>query len=254
MSKISDRLTKLGQIERTGFGFGAKSVSTKVPVILVGVEADDAKSAEGIDADFYVVNPGKNGAAQSEAIENAEMWGAAVSGGTGKEIVAAVDSGADFVVAVGEGAPGAVLRDEEIGKGIVVDGEISEDRSKAIDSGLFDFLILDGSLISLPLSLGSVLGLQEQLTKYSNHIFLKMNQIPDQETLELLRDVGISALIYEASATKNDDLANVRSTIDKIEPKKHKSNAGASLPQSNDTTAVNEHEENDHDFEDDDWE
>ncbi|MDG0865878.1 hypothetical protein [Candidatus Lucifugimonas marina] len=255
MSKISERLTKLGQIERSGFGFGAVSASTKIPVILVGLSVAKAEDAKGFEADLYLVGTGTKGSAQSEAVADADIWGASVSGGTAKEIEAAIEAGADFIVAEGDDAPGAALRDDDAGKGYVVGSDVSEDRAKAINSGPFDFLILDGSELKLPLSVGAVLGIQEQLARYSQHIFLTVNQVPDPTNLELLRDIGISALIYDADSASKSDLKSLRETIDKLEPKKQKNAAGATLPRPGETTSQEEdHDDHDHDHEDEDWE
>ena len=55
MSKISERLTKLGQIERSGFGFGARATSTKVPVILIGMSIKKASDAANVNADLFIL-------------------------------------------------------------------------------------------------------------------------------------------------------------------------------------------------------
>ncbi len=257
MSKISERLSKLGQTERSGFGFGASSASTKIPVILVGVTAKTAAAAKGIDADIYLVDSNSKGEAQSTAVADAEIWGVSVSGGTSKAIDAAIEAGADFVVAEGESAPGSTLRDDETGKGYVVSTDASEDRAKAIDAGPFDFLILDGTSLKFPLTVGTVLDVQEQLGKYSRHVFLGMNQVPDQENLELLRDIGISGLLYDSDVVKDSDLKSLRESIDKLEPKKPKSSTGAVLPRSGESSSAadaGDDHDHDHEHDDEDWE
>ncbi|MBN4064195.1 hypothetical protein JYU04_00495 [Dehalococcoides mccartyi] len=255
MSKISERLSKLGHTERSGFGFGAQAASTKIPVILVGVNVEDSKSADGIDADLFIVAPGKNGAAQADAVKGANIWGVSVSGGSATEIDAAVEAGADFIIATGESAPGAALRDDDTAKGFIVASDVGEDRSKAIDSGQFEFLILDGTKIDLPLTVGSVLDIQEQLEKYSGHIFLQVTEIPDQANLELLRDIGISVLLYDGKNTKREDISALRKTIEQIEPKKHKNSGSATLPRASAASEQDDHEDHGEDFDDDeDWE
>ena len=256
MSKISERLTKLGQVERSGCGFGARAAATKIPVILIGVSVDKAADAKGLEADIYLVGAGSKGSAQSTSVEGADIWGVTVAGGSAKEIEAAVEAGADFIVAEGDSAPGAALKDDDSGKGYVLGKDVSEDRSKAIASGPFDFLILDGTDLQLPLSVGSVLDIQEQLARYSQHIFLNVSEVPDQTNLELLRDIGISALMYDSKTASKADLKSLRETIDKLEPKKQKSAAGATLPRPGDSATQEEedHDDHDHDHDDEDWE
>jgi hypothetical protein len=253
LSKISERLNKLGQSERSGFGFGSRTEKNRIPVILLGVNIAGPCDAKGVDADLFILAAGSKGAAQKSAVKDADIWGVSVSGGSDKEIDAAVKSGADFVVAEGESAPGAALRDDDTGKGFIVPADISDDRVKAIEAGPFDFLILDGTNISLPLSVGSVLDIVGQLAKYSRHIFLRMSQTPDQANLELLRDIGISALIYDAGKIPNKNLKSLQGLIEKLETKKQKSASDAMLPRSGESARDADNDDHhDHDDDDDD--
>ena len=253
MSKISERLTKLGQTERSGFGFGARAESTKIPVILIGANVDSPAQAKDLDADLVILSADSSGAAQTKAVEGTEIWGVSVSGGTSKELESAVEAGADFIIIEGESAPGSALIDDDSGKGFVIGADVSDERAKAIDAGPWDFLVLDGTSMTLPLNVGSVLDVQEQLAKYSRHIFLQMNEVPDIKNLELLRDIGISALIYNASSLAKADMLALRESIDQLEPKKQKSNAGAVLPHAGESGSQ-EAEIDDHDDDDEDWE
>lgn len=247
MSKIIERLNKLGQTERQGFGFGARATSVKVPVILIGMTIKNANDAKDVKADLFILGTGSNGATQSTTVKNAEMWGVSVSGGSVNAIEAAVDAGADFVVIDGESAPGAALRDDDTAKGFVVTADVTEDRSKAIDAGLFDFIILNGLELSFPLNVATIFDIQEQLARYSSHIFLEVTEIPDQVNLELLRDMGISVLIYECGSISNEDLGSLRMNIDLLEPKKQKSSAGPTIPQTNESVAQDDEANHDHD-------
>lgn len=254
MSKISEILTKLGQTERSGFGFGARAANLKIPVILVGALIDRPADAKGLGTDLFILTSGSGGAAQKTPVGGSDLWGVSISGGSTKDIDAAVEAGADFIVVDGESAPGAAFRDDETGKGFVVGENVSEDRAKAIDAGPWDFLTLDASNMKLPLSVGAVLDIQEELAKYSSHIFLRMSEVPDKANLELLRDIGISALIYDGKSITKSDLKGLRADIDELEPKKQKSSGGAMLPRQGDFNAQ-EVDIDDHDHDDDeDWE
>lgn len=253
MSKISDRLTKLGQTERTGFGFGARATSTKIPVILVGARIDKPEDAKGLETDLFILAAGSNGAAQTQPVESTDLWGVAVSGGSSENIETATKAGADFVVIESEAAPGSALKDDDLGKGFVIGNDVTEDRSKAIDSGPFDFIVLDGTALTLPMNVGAALDLQEQLARYSRHIFLQVVEVPGQSDLELLRDIGISALIYDSKLAEKIDLPGLRKSIDRLEQRKIKTSAGAVLPRGGETPSPQEVDVDDHDDEDD-WE
>lgn len=254
MSMISERLMKLGQVERTGFGFGARAGGSKIPVILVGVRIDTPADAGDLSADLFILAPGPAGAAQTSPIKDVDLWGVAVSGGSGDEIESAIKAGADFVIVEGESAPGAALKDEEIGRGFVVGNEVTDDRAKAIDLSPFDFLVLDGTTITMPMNVGATLDIQEQLARYSRHIFLKLAELPDKSDLEILRDMGVSGLIYDYGLAGKVNLAGLRETIEKLEPKKHRSSASAVLPRGGEAASPQEADFDEPDEDDEDRE
>ena len=248
MSKISDRLAKLGQTETTGFGFGARALTRKIPVILTAVTVHKPQDIQDVDADVFIMPYGSIDASKSKPLADVDMWGVSVSEKHDFDTDALVGSGPDFLVIETEATPGSVLCGADTGKGFVVDWNLSENRAKAIDNGPFDFLILDGSSIMFPLSVGGVLELHEQITYYSRHIFLRLTQLPNDSDLELLRDTGISALLYDVSDAKATEFANLRDSINRLEPRKDKRSAPAVLPTGEASLGeadVTEHEEDD---------
>ena len=249
MSKISDRLAKLGQVEQAGFGFGASASGKKIPVILVGVRIDKPDDADSLSADLFILAPGSTGSAQTSPVKDVALWGVAVAGGTGDEVEKAVKAGADFVVVEDESAPGAALLDDEIGRGFVVGNGVTDDRARGIDSGPFDFLVLNEITVAMPLNVRATLDIQEQMSRYSRHIFLKLGELPEKSDLEILRDMGISALIYDLGPAGKLDLAGLLRAIEELEPKKHRPSSGAVLPDGGKAAA---HQETDFDDQDDD--
>jgi len=239
-------LAKLGQTETTGFGFGARALTRKIPVILTAVTIHKSKDIKDIDADVFIMPYGSTDASKSKTLEEVDIWGISVSDRNDSDIEALVGSGADFLVIETDATPGSLLCGGDIEKGFVVDWNLTENHAKAIDNGPFDFLILDGSSIIFPFSVGGVLELQEQIAYYSRHIFLRLIQLPGDSDLELLRDIGISVLLYDVNTAKAKEFAKLRESIGRLEPRKEKRSAPAVLPSGEGSLAetdVTEHEE-----------
>lgn len=250
MSKISERLAKLGQTETTGFGFGVSTLTRKIPVILTVLTIHKQKDIKDVPADALIMADGSKDALQPKTLRDTDIWGVSVSDGIDSDIDALVESGADFLVIETESTPGSALCGDDTGKGFVVDWNLPKKRARAIDNGPFDFLILDGSSIVLPLNVGGVLELQEQIAYYSRHIFLRLTQLPTDQDLELLRDIGISGLLYDVSDAHTTEFAKLRESIDRLEPRKDKRSSPAVLPSSESSLGesdVTEHEEEDWD-------
>ena len=75
MRKISERLTKLGQTERSGFGFGARAANTKIPVILIGAKVDSPAQAKNLGADLIILAADSTGSPQTKAVDGTEISG-----------------------------------------------------------------------------------------------------------------------------------------------------------------------------------
>ena len=250
MSKISERLAKLGQTETTGFGFGVRPLTRKIPVILTVVTVHKPKDIKDVGADAFIMADGSKGVPQPQTLRDDDIWGVSVSDGIDCDIDALAGSGVDFLVIETESTPGIVLCGDGTGKGFVVDWNLPKNRAKAIDNGPFDFLILDGSSLNLPLNVGGVLELHEQIAYYSLHIFLRLTQLPTDQDLELLRDIGISALLYDVSDAKTKEFAKLRESIDRLQPRKEKKSIPAVLPASGSSPGeadLTEHEDDDWD-------
>ena len=77
--------------------------------MLVGVRIDNPVDAGSLSADFFILAPDSKGAAQTRPVKGVDLWGVAVSGGSGDSIDTAIKAGADFIVIEDESAPGSAL-------------------------------------------------------------------------------------------------------------------------------------------------
>ena len=78
MSKISDRLAKLGQTETTGFGFGARALTRKIPVILTAVALHKPQDIQDVDADVFIMPYGSIDVLNSETLKDVDLWGVSI--------------------------------------------------------------------------------------------------------------------------------------------------------------------------------
>ena len=103
------------------------------------------------------------------------------------------------------------------------------------------------------MNVGAALDVQQQIEAYSNHVFLQVTQVPEGQDLELLRDIGVSGLIYGSESAKELDLEELRKSIGLLEPRKQKTHAGAVLPGTGNSSTTQEADYEDYD-DDEDWE
>ena len=78
--------------------------------------------------------------------------------------------------------------------------------------------------------------------------------MPEKSDLETLRDMGVSALIYDSDSAGKNDLEGLRQIIDKLEPKKHRASTGGAVLPGRDQSAHQHEADFDDPDEDEDWE
>ena len=144
MSTLVDRLQRLGQIERAGFGFGASAQQKKVPTILVGVIRGDNDSVTEDSPDFLVLDSCPDTTQIASLNKKQSIWGMFVGSDNRIKADQAGKIGADFLIVIDESAPASIILENDLANGFLIDRDINKHRAKAIDAIGFDFFILDG--------------------------------------------------------------------------------------------------------------
>ncbi len=253
MSKLSDRLSSLGQSAPLKLGFGQAHEKKRNPVLLVVGMTDGAGKAGGLLAhvDIALLRSRKGGKPSTAKPEGAESWGVSLSDCTAAELDALKESGCDFVLIESDSAPGITLRDDGMGRGLVLPGEVSESRARAIEDLPMDFLLVKDAALEWPLTLAQVLTVQEKVSTYSKHIFLQVATPPGKEDLPVLRDMPVSGLVFDVASQDASKLDELRTAISELEPKKSRSEHMALLPSNMQSNSGGHSHEADPDDDDD---
>ncbi len=254
MSKLSDRLTNLGQAVPTKMGFGQVREKKRNPVILiVGIAESNGKTGPaGEFADMFVLRSKKGGKPASAKPDREGLWGVAVSDCTVGDLASLKEAGCDFILIESESASGAALRDDGLGRGFVLPEEVTENRAHAIDDLPLDYLLVRGVPGEWPVTVGGALDLQEKVSMFTKHIFLEITGAPSKEDLELLRDMPVSALVVDLGVQDPEELQALKKTISELEPRKQRSEHIAMLPANMQNSSPVHSHEPDPDEEDDD--
>ncbi|MSQ08906.1 MAG: hypothetical protein EXR44_06370 [Dehalococcoidia bacterium] len=256
MSKLSDRLTNLGQAVPQKMGFGQVREKKRNPVVLiVGVVESNGKTGPaGEFADIFLLRSKKGGKPATVKPDREGLWGVAISDCTVGDLASLKEAGCDFILIESESASGAALRDDGLGRGFVVPDGVTENRAHAIDDLPLDYLLLRGLSSKWPVTVGGALDLQEKVSMFTKHIFLEINAAPSKEDLELLRDMPVSALVVDLGVQDAQELQALKKAISELEPRKQRSELVAVLPANmqSSSTAHSHDPEPDHQDDDDD--
>lgn len=253
MSKISDRLSSLGQSAPVRLGFGQLREKKRSPVILT-VGSNNSGARNGAATDLVIVRARKGGKPSTAAPESAEIWGAALSDCTLDDLDALKEAGCDFILIEEDSAPATVLRDDGMGRGLVLPADLTERRARALEDLPLDFVLVRSARPSWPLSLAALLPIQDIVSSLSKHLFLEIDDLPGKEDLPILRDMPISGLVFDPGAFDADRIEELKAEIARLDPRKSRQEHVAVLPSNmvSSASAPQHAPEPDEDDEDDD--
>jgi hypothetical protein len=200
-----------------------------------------------------ILQAGRTGHPVTDAPNGTTAWGVALSDATAEELDAVKEAGAQFVLIESFDAPAVALRDDDVDRGLVVPRERSDRQAHALDDSKYEFLVYDAEDLAWPLTVGGVLDLQEQVSLYSKHIFLRVGSLPTPDDLPPLRDMPVSAIVVDLSKVSPGELEELHKRISTLEPRKPRDNAVALVPGNRSNgSAAEDDEEYDDDWDDDD--
>lgn len=232
MSKLTDKLKKVGQSESTPMGFGFFATRTKNPPMLLLAELASpdpgaAQQALADGADVLLLGPGTEAeqvrgvlAASGEAVV-----GITLAGGSADVAATMHTADSDFLVLTSVAAPAAVLQLDGPGKLLEVDPDWADTTLRAVEG-----LPLDGVLlrVSGPLTVEAWMRCLRVGGLTRKTLLVTLTGPVDTDTLRSLRDAGVSAVVVEPGA-----VAEARRLIDSLpSPKRPKDHRAALLPAS----------------------
>ncbi len=249
MSKLIDTLSNLGMAEPAPIGFGQQQTRQKIPLMLiVGKTARKkplAKVAKSLDA---LLADGDLDIDQSPSGWKG-IWGAALSNASPEGLDSLKEAGCDFVLVESGEAASLILRDDGMSRGLTLQHELTDRKARAIEDMPFEFLLIRAPDPSAPLTVEGVIELQETVSLFTKNIFLEVERLPDENELEALRDLPISALVINADQSDPKELENLRDAIKNLDPRERSEERSPLLPTAAGGVTGFGHP----DYEEDDW-
>ncbi|MSQ61964.1 MAG: hypothetical protein EXR43_05240 [Dehalococcoidia bacterium] len=212
MSKLSERIQRLGRTENTSMGF-VRSATKKAaaPGLLILArtnQPDNATVAAGADGLIFSALP-----TRAEGLWGLHPAGASVAG-------------ADFII-VGAQANLATLAMDGVGLVIEADEAWPDATLRSLDMFQPDGIYLN--LGDAPLSLPRLLSLR-RVSSLAGPLVVEASAAPDANTLQLLRDAGTAAIIVPGA--DRAAITALRERINALPPRRRRKEerAEATLP------------------------
>ncbi|MBM3944784.1 MAG: hypothetical protein FJ317_04740 [SAR202 cluster bacterium] len=258
MSKLTDKLEKVGQQTAAAFGFGAamkKGVTNPAILAFGKISPSDAgkKSLDGaVDAVVVSLDKWSDDTVKKtgEALKGA-LWGVRTQSVSEDQMKKLRDAGCDFAVLDIGDTPSAVLNNEEFGVFLALGPALEEESARAIHELPMDGVFFQPKTSLFPITMESLFELLKVRSFIDKYLILETPAAIAKSDLETLRNVGVVGIVADGHA--KGDLEATRKAIAELpKPKQKKDRAMALLPPQAQAEHVHEHDDDDDDGYDDD--
>ena len=147
------------------------------------------------------------------------IWGVSAAGIDQERIASLKEAGCDFIV-FDSSASAAVLNDEDLGKIIRVDKDLSEGAAAAIHDLPIDGALLTADDLRLPLSVQDLIDIESVRGMLGKPFMVDMPTDLSTPELEVIRDTGTAALAVDILSKAVRELAE---RVDSLKPKRQRS-------------------------------
>ena len=212
MSRLIDRLERVGQQAPIALGFGAATRWEEAipPMMLIGRVSQEqlTKGKKGdnlpdAEVDAIVVSWTSWDKRAAKRIGDAlkdRLWGAQTDEIDQEQAAQLKEIGCDFIVFEPETTAGAVLNDEDLGKVMALGSDLTEEVARAMHELSIDSALFSPKEEMLPLTVGRLIGIQKVRGLLDKPFLLDAPLDLEPAVLESLRNGGITGLVVELTS------------------------------------------------------
>lgn len=218
MSKLIQRIERLGRAAPAPMGFGAAARQQVTPaMVLVGSTSDLGKLSDlgdsGLDAVLYRPPSGDADAAAKAADASGVLfWGVYSATPTTDGLHALEEKGCDFVALDALTVPIEALHQDEMGRLLIVSFELRKEDARALEPLPLDAVLLSEPLPS-PLTLEHLLRLAMLRGEIGLPFLLPIAAPPSAWEVECLREVGVEGLVPDLDSATLEDLQSLTKAV-----------------------------------------
>ena len=220
-------------------GFGRQQSRNKTPLILLaGRSSRNTAAREVVGALDLLVLGGDDSGPPKPPEDWDGIWGVTLSRADSEALDALKEAGCQFVLIQTGDAGSVALRDDGMDRGLMVTGELTDRRARAIEDMPFEFIVIQHDGGSSLDDVAGIIALQETVSLFNMHVFLEVKELPTVDALEALRDLPVSALLIDADNADAWELTQLRVAISKLEQREDRGKRVPTLPMSLDRGSI----------------
>ena len=202
MSRLIQLIERIGKTAPAPMGFVASARPEAAPsmVLLVSCAAPrKLQEVAGVRPDAVLLTPAKVDPKSLDKMASAlgdTPWGVLLKEGSPDGVPALEENGCDFVVLATPHLSVDMLQDEELGKLLVVPGDLDKEQAHALEDLPLDAVLFSEPL-SPPLSLEQLMVLAALRGEIPKPVLLSLTAPPSPWELECLRNIGVDCVVLD---------------------------------------------------------
>ena len=232
MSKLIQRIERLGREGPAPLGFGAATRRQPMPTMVLlaaTAEPQTVSNLDGVTLDGVIFrSEGVDGEAAAQAMKALPdvPWGAQSNVLAAEDVSALIEAGADFISLTGLTSSLEALRDEDIGKLLVVPVDLKEEHARSLEVMPVDAIVY-ADAVGTPLTLEVLMHLATVRCEIGRPFLLPVHGTLTMWELECLREIGIEGVIADLETTDADALKALSQAIRSLPRRKSRSDLGS---------------------------
>lgn len=218
MSKLIQRIERLGKDTSTPMGFGAAARRRPTPTMVLLAATAEPQAIGNLDGATLdgVIFRGEGvearTAAQAMELLPEVPWGAQRNALASDEVSALVEAGADFVSLTGLTSALDAVRDEQVGKLLVVPVDLREEHARSLEVMPVDAVVYAEAVRS-PLTLEALMHLATARCEIGRPFLLPVHGALTAWELECLREIGVEGVVADLETTDAEGLKALSQAI-----------------------------------------
>ena len=254
MSKLIQRIERLGKDAPAPMGFGAAARRQPMPTMVLlaaTAEPQTVANLDGVSLDGVIFRgEGADASAASQAMRSMPgvPWGAQSDALAAADVSALAEAGADFVSLTSLTSALDALRDEDLGKLLVVPVDLKEEHARSLEVMPVDAVVYADAVAS-PLTLEVLMHLATARCEIGRPFLLPVHGALTAWELECLREIGVEGVVADLETTDAAALNALAEAIRGLPRRKSRGDLGSpSLPRMTTRAQPQRDDDDDDDF------
>ena len=192
-------------------------------------EPQTVSNLDGVTLDGVIFrSEGVDGEAAAQAMKALPdvPWGAQSNVLAAEDVSALIEAGADFISLTGLTSSLEALRDEDIGKLLVVPVDLKEEHARSLEVMPVDAIVY-ADAVGTPLTLEVLMHLATVRSEIGRPFLLPVHGTLTGWELECLREIGVEGVIADLETTDADALKALSQAIRALPRRKSRSELGS---------------------------